>query len=854
MIATTTQTTADDWKVIVELKIDGTGKVAPEEDEDRPGRKDTLDDKLIGRIYPGIRVARLSVPSVLSAYEQSVVEESMKRIDYGGVVYKLAGASGSAKDGKFYFVDEKYALAIAKRFQFSPQAAITYFSILISDCRVVIEEPDLTIAVVKDHVLGTNDCRGWIRKSIYRKLRLGPNWFCQFRLAFDADDPKQAKGGLKTIHDKVADILGVDMILPESSCKPELKGSVRFLPQLKTSGRLFKGPAILGVKQWSRESVFMASSSLVENASEEAFRLDILPRALENARAFTKACDQGDHTTLLEILNKHEVPSSDSSFDPETFENGDGSVPEPWDPVEAVLLADQSGNALRFPYVLNHLDRRCARWAYRVCTSGGFTLPSFALVDDGVLIEHEGKVLCASDWIPKDVAITSLASENSLCVRYPIRMQEDLLPVRHIRDVELVPALKQALGVSYLPETLVDHVLERQLRMEGTYILHSETAALNGGDFDFDSICAVPSDEFPKFYEGRVAYGQQYKEDQKKNRTGKAKSIWWNLERVAMKARGNRIGSITDLKTSCMAAGRIDKAHQLVRQLQNALDSLKWNTTVDEELVAEIRDEIEPAPWLKHKRIRRASELPDHLEVAGTDKIGRLYNHVRKELGDVFKERRTIEDFRGLFTGATVSKEMFEECQLVNSIYGDVIAQITEQDEQLKADLEVAQKQAEALRKSEDKELRRAAWEARNKAQAAFWEYEIQARRRFRALHLFIRYWAQGKQNNRQAWAQAMNTVVSNGKGTGGVLFQSFPQEIVDTFANMTGGESRPVRLPKTVEGHVQFDDQRRAFLVEPIINPEGPEGEKRIFLFQYQGDRKLVFENTSIPASPENS
>jgi len=851
MIATTTQTTVDDWKLIVELNIDENGQVTRK--DNRPGRKDTLEDKLIGRIYPGIRVARISVPPVLSAYEESVIEERMKSLVFDDIVYKLAGASGSAKDGKFYFVDQAHAQAIAKRFQFWPQAAITYFSILISDCRAVIEEPNLTIVVVKDHVLGTNDCRGWIRKSIYRKLRLGPNWFCQFRLAFDADDPKQAKGGLKTIHDKVADILGVDLILPESSCKPGLKGSVRFLPQLKTSGHLFKGPVILGVKQWSRESEFMASSSLVENASEEAFQLEIKPRGLENVRAVMRACDEGDYQGLLEILGKHDVPSFDTTFDTDVIEAGDVAAPDVWDPVEAVLLADKSGSAIKFPYVLNHLDRRCARWAYRVCTSAGFRLPSFALVDDGILIEHEGKILCASDWISKDVAITSLTAEKSLCVRYPIRMQEDLLPVRHIRDAELVPALKQALGAE-LPEPLVNHVLERQLRMEGTYVLHSETAALNGGDFDFDSVCAVPSDEFPRFFQGRVAYGQRYQGDQKKNKTKKAKALWWNLERVAMKARGNRIGSITDLKTSCIAAGRVDKAHDLVGQLQNALDALKWEVKVDEKLVSEIRDEIDPAPWLKFKRARRVSDLPYHLEVAGTDKIGRLYNHLRKEIGDRFAEKRSIEDFRGLFTGETVTKEMFEECQLVNSIYGDIVHQITERDEQLRRDLEVAQAQAEELRKSEDKELRRDAWDARNKAQSAFWEYEEDAKKRFTSLHLFIRYWAQGKQDNRRAWAQAMNTVVSNGTGTGGVLFQSFPQEIVEAFAEMTGGDRLPVRLPKTVDGHVWFDDQKRAFLVEPIVNPQGPDGEKKIFLFQYQGNRSLIFENTSIPVSPGNS
>ena len=52
---------------------------------------------------------------------------------------------------------------------------------------------------------------------------------------------------------------------------------------------------------------------------------------------------------------------------------------------------------------------------------------------------------------------------------------------------------------------------------------------------------------------------------------------------------------------------------------------------------------------------------------------------------------------------------------------------------------------------------------ARNKAQAALWEYEQDAREQFSSLHLFVHYWAQGQEENRRAWAQAMNAVVTAG-------------------------------------------------------------------------------------------
>lgn len=855
MSTTTPQVTTDDWKVILELKITAVGKV--EEKEDRKNRKDRLDDKLIGRIYPGIRVARVTVPDYLSAYEESVVEGTMKNLVWGKNLYKLAGVSGSAQNTKFYFVDEAHHKLIAKRYQRWPEAMVTYFSILISDCKAMLELPNFRFAVVKDYVLGTNNCRGWLRKSLHRQLEQHPNWFSQYRLGFIPDDKIQLKGGIKAFSDRAADLLEIDMIVPESCCKPGLKDPIKLLPKLKTSGRIYSGPVVLGIKQWSKTSEFTSSASLVESSSEEAFETEIKPKGIEIVRSITRAFLDGDYKGLLQLLGKTEVPSLDTSFDPEVLEQETDADVDAWDPVDAVLFADKAGIAIRFPYVLNHLNRKFARRIYRTLVSGGFTFPSFALVDDGILIEHEGRIYSASDWLPQDGAITSLGADKSLCVRYPVRAEKDLLPVRHLTDAELVPMFKQALGCQDLPEHLVTYILGRQLRMEGAYVLHSETAALNGGDFDFDSVCAIPSDTFPMYVRGRIAHTKQLEaskaseDDQKKNKTNKAFSLWWNLERVAMNARGGgrySIGSITNLKTSCLAAGKAGEAEQLAKQLQNALDALKWGVKVDDQIVDRIREEVDDAPWLKLKRVSKVTDLPMHLDVAGTDKVGRLYNYLRKELGDVFKDKRTIEDFRGLFEGHPYTKEMFEECQLVNSIYGDVVHQIIDAEEPLKAALEESQKIWEQVRKSEDRSLRNDAWEARNKAQAKLMEHEEQARDRFRWLHLWLHYWAQGKEVNRKGWAQAMNLVISNGEGTGAVLFHAFPQEIVDAFAEQTGGEIVPVRMPDAVDGYIQFDDQQRAFLVTNIENPDGNTGEKRIFLFQYTGQRSLVFEDTRVP------
>jgi hypothetical protein len=149
-------------------------------------------------------------------------------------------------------------------------------------------------------------------------------------------------------------------------------------------------------------------------------------------------------------------------------------------------------------------------------------------------------------------------------------MKEDLLPFETLRTEETVQLLTDELrksGCIMNAEHILD-LADEQLRLKGTLILHSETAARNGGDYDFDSVCVVEGDRFPSFIEDRFVYKEQHASQ--KNKAPKVSSPWWNLPQVAMQARGNQIGAITDLKTSCLASGRGDLAQELVDQLQNA--------------------------------------------------------------------------------------------------------------------------------------------------------------------------------------------------------------------------------------------------------------------------------------------
>ena len=246
---------------------------------------------------------------------------------------------------------------------------------------------------------------------------------------------------------------------------------------------------------------------------------------------------------------------------------------------------------------------------------------------------------------------------QGLCVRYPIRMAEDLLPFRTLADQELIDLIKGDVVRSHrmFTDEEARDLIARQLRVEGTFVLHSETAKKNGGDFDFDWVCVVEHDRFPRFVRHRCSLGLG--QQQGKTKANKARDPWFNLEHVAMKARGNHIGSITDLITSCRAAGQEELARKLAKELQNALGSLKWQVQPDLKLVAEVRQQVHQAPWLRYKNERRVSDLALHVEAEKSDRIAYLYNHVRKQIEDLLSQPAPIEAFKGLVVGEQVTRE-----------------------------------------------------------------------------------------------------------------------------------------------------------------------------------------------------
>ena len=791
--------------------------------------EEQLENTLLDGLYPGIRVARLNVPpGKLEDHQENEVQKSMRSFEIDGVRFRLIGASASAKSGKFYAVDERYEPALAERFRKWPEAAITYFGILVSPCKQRIQLPDARIMVVKDRTLGTNDCRGWISQSVFARFHLPAHRLYQFRLAFENT---QAKGACKVMPDEVAQKLGADIILPESCVKPEYKQSSRFLDFLRwrrprIEVRTYRGPVVFGIREVSRALELQSSYTLIEHAPWDSIQLEIVPFAMEQARKLRQACQGGNYDQVIELLGTSRAQAPWEEVHGSEYTSFEHTV------VEAVLKVDSSGYLIKHPYINNALNRLLAKWAFKLCTAGGFKIPGFALADDGFLGLYQGQVIAASDWLPRDRAISSVPCPKGLIVRYPIRMFEDLLPYTRVANDEAVALVTQAVeeqnGCSMASEAVVD-LVETQIKLEGTFTLHSETAAKNGGDFDFDLVAVVEGDRFPRFVDSRFAH--QGRHEKGKTKRTKKQSPWWNLALVANQAKGNQIGSITDLKTSCYAAGFWGEAYQLVDELQHALDSLKWGTEVNQELIAEIRKKVPPAPWLQLKDKERVSDMPVHVEALPTDKIGYLYNLARKEVEDFFSAKLPIADFHGLITHEHFTRDMSQECRLVNRIYAEEAGKLIKEKQALDEVLAKAEAGYQAARN--DQATRNEARTGRNAARSAVHAYKERSREEFQALRSIVRAWGEGKKQNRRGWCQALHAVICAGKGNGSLLFHAFPQEIIDKVAEETGSNPVEVFVPDLVDGEIEFDEDGRVFLVEQFPNGDGSTHERKIFLLQ---------------------
>lgn len=816
---------------VLQLEMDRTGKVKEKVMDLR--REVTIANTLLEALYPGIRVATVDLPpEMLTDYQKAQVVQSLARLEWDGVCYRLAGASSSAKEGKFYAVEEQYEKAIAARFQSTAESAVVYFGILVGPCKSLIEVADCRVMVVEDRELGTNDCRGWIKRSLFDRLNLPGGGFYQFRLAFAKT---QAKGSFKVMEDDAASILEADIVLPSSSVKPDYKGPSRLVRWIKGSARTFTGPVVLGIREVSRDLKFGSSYTLIEHAPAESLESEIKPYALEEVRKLKAAVEDNDLEGLLNVLGSTEAQQEVR----DGFVHAPGYTSVENTTLEAVLKADGSGSMIFFPWVKDQLERRLAEWAFKASTAGGLSFPAFALADDGFLVAHDGELYCSSDWMPKGWAYTRLTSDKLLIVRYPIRTKEDLLPLENRVTGDMTALVTHRLlqaGCPMTADAILEQIVMRQLRLDGTLTLHSETAKRNGGDYDFDTICVVESDRFPKFVEDRFTYQERFGNE--KQKLPKKKSPWFSLPAVALEAMGNSIGSITALKTRCLAAGRLDLVEQLALQLQCALDQLKHGTEVDFKLIKQIREQVSGAAWLDTRLAKRVSELPLSVEASATDVVGQLYNAVRPEIEDLFNRAKKIRDYRGLVAYGTYPERMFTEAHRLCRMYAERLSEISEKRKMLEA----AVKEAEtALEGTKEQGNPQAKWEATfrlNQAKSALYHWE-KGRKELKAVISHVQKWGRSRKGDRRLWLQALFDAAASGNGNGSVVFYAFPQEMVDAISDRTGGRPVEVALPDLCDGEVEIDEEGRVYLVSP--STDGKPYERLLFEAQVTADGTVL-------------
>src|SRR5262249_18938749 len=409
---------------------------------------------------------------------------------------------------------------------------------------------------------------------------------------------------------------------------------------------------------------------------------------------------------------------------------------------------------------------------------------------------------------------------------------------------EIARTVQNTAGVRLHPCQIVDF-FEGQIFLKGTLTLHSKTAARNGGDFDFDMVCVVEGDKLPRFVNDRFRLKEQTPVEKEKLK--KQKSPWWNLVQIASKAKGNEIGSITDLQTSCMAAGQPELAYELVRELQNALDSLKHGTQVDRERIAEIRKRIKTAPWLKYKREDQVSRMPVSIEVERTDKVGYLYNAVRSEVDDFFRPTLPIGDFHGLISRAEFSQEMYDECREINRLYAAEVSRIMARKSGVEKHFGEAEAEFEAQRSSTDRKVRDAARRKRNAAQLTLQSEKDKSNDELKALMMLVRKWADEKKENRRGWCKALHIVVCGGRSKGSLLWNTFPQEAIDMIAEETGSQPVRVAAPDLVDGEIEFDHEGRVFLVEHANAEHGQTDIRRTLLLQIKSNGDVIRDGRHV-------
>lgn len=790
------------------LKIDRKGKITREMDPAKPNRFAVgpyVTNTLLGRRYPGIKLAQVKLPKRLGKSQQDTVRNSAMSITWDGQPYRLALATGSLKNGELVAVEEKYGRDLNRRFDATPEVALGYGGIVANECRLGLSTFEATVRVVAQGDLGTNDSRGWVDESVFAQLgALHSGRFYQFRMDFEASEatlvsggpadgltavPVNAKGCFKVMRNEVAahPEVAANIVIPDSCIKPGRKNLI---------GKTFRCTVNLGVMKESEDGVCYGSQSVAVHVPWDVLSTEVFDDAVEMVKKVSKGFDVEGHAEVLKQIG------ADNKSDTDYYRM-----------VEALLKADGQGGMLRHPYVHQGIRKLLAKWLRKII-SGGIEMSMRALADDGFLVvDTQGRLHSGSDWMPLRGVLTDLNdSKRSLTVRFPVRMREDLLPVEHINREQAATLLCEAFPD--MPRQAAEQAVANELFLKFTHVMHGQYAKVFGGDFDFDLVYSIPESRYPRLVEWRFGYIPAERTQPVKNKS-KKRSPWHEFGVVAMSAMSNHVGEITNSIMSAIAAGKIEEAYLLAPELQEEVSGLKHDSAADMKVVRKSKERIgQQAHWIKvlaKEEISSFDKLPTSVKMLSNDDVvARFYNKMYPVIRDLIGSPQTLANYRGLFDGRygdrPMTRESLREAGVVNQFFTSQMGRTSKYEAEAQEALSAAMKAQSDLRKQQK-------WEEAEELEEKITDLQSQCEQRSmdvrqaRSLYRdIVCGWAKGKaEEDRTYWAAVLNSVLArraenairNGdlkpKGTGAVLFHAFPREVIEAVAHATYSKPVPV-------------------------------------------------------------
>lgn len=137
-----------------------------------------LRNTLLEILHPDVTTAIIHVDPDEVQENRPTVEAALGQELYG---LRLDFASGGKKHGDFFFTDAQPRLA--ERYWATPEEAMAYGSLLVTECDYPPQIIAVPILVVEQGRLGTGDCAGYIHPDLLAWFGLPDDMAVQGRIA-----------------------------------------------------------------------------------------------------------------------------------------------------------------------------------------------------------------------------------------------------------------------------------------------------------------------------------------------------------------------------------------------------------------------------------------------------------------------------------------------------------------------------------------------------------------------------------------------------------------------------------------------------------------------------------------------